>query len=137
MDNRLGMWHSVCMARTPKNHAAAQDLGEKLRELQAETGNDPTPKDIELWIYEAFRTRVSTESIRKAHRGEVDPTACDMELLSGLAAYYDVDLEDLGRHAASRRTVVAMLDPVARRDLPPRIHGPQGSVQLDLFELAA
>lgn len=125
------------MARTPKNHEAAQDLGEKLRELNANTGNEPTSKDIELWIYDAFRTRVSTESIRKAHRGEVDPIACDMELLSGLAAYYDVDLEDLGRHAASRRTVLKMLDPEARSELPPRIHALTSSVQLDLFQFAA
>ena len=134
MDKTQSIWQAVCMARRPKNHDAAQDLGEKLQELHAKTGNNPTSKDIELWIYEAFRTRVATESIRKAHRGEVDPTACDMELLSGLAAYYDVDLEDLGRHAASRRTVVKMLDPTARADLPPRIHGLSTVVQLGLFE---
>ena len=125
------------MARPPKNHDAAAELGQRLQELHAKDENNPTPKDIELWIYEAFRARVATESIRKAHRGEVDPTACDMELLSGLAAYYDVDLADLGKYAASRRTVIQMLDMDARAELPPRIHGPTGSVQLGLFELAA
>lgn len=125
------------MARTAKNQEAAIELGERLRELNDTAGN-PTSKDMELWIYEAFHTRVSTESIRKAHRGDVDPTACDLELITGLAAYYDVEVTELGPHAARRTlTVLTMASPEARAELPPRMHGPGSSVQLSLYDLAA
>lgn len=125
------------MARSPKNHEAAAEFGQRLHALNVER-DEPTSKDIELWIYDAFHTRVSQESIRKAHRGEVDPTACDLELITGLAAYYDVEVTDLGPHAARRTlTVMTMASAEARAELPPRIHGPQGSVQLSLDDLAA
>lgn len=108
------------MARHPKNHAAAEELGKQLQALHAEHGG-PTPKQIELWIYDAFGVHVSDESIRKAHNGDVDPTGCQVELIAGIAAFYDVDPTALGPHAARRTMrVVTMTSDEARVELPPR-----------------
>lgn len=89
------------MARPPKNHEAAAALGERLTELH-DQHDSPTPKAIELWIHGRYGTHVSDESIRKAHRGEIDPNACSMELLAGVAAYYGVALPDLTPAVAQR-----------------------------------
>lgn len=125
------------MPRPPKNHEAAAELGERLQALHEKHGK-PTPKQIELWIWDAFGTHISDESIRKAHTGGVDPTACQVELVAGLAAYYDVEVTDLGPHAARRTmTVLTMTSEEAREELPPRIHVASSGCQLHLFDLAS
>lgn len=124
------------MARPPKNHAAAAEFGERLRAIHAESGK-PTPKQIELWVWDAFGSHISDETIRKAHKGEADPNACDPELILALAAYYDVEVKDLGPHAARRTLTVLTMASPERDELPPRIHDAVRSVQLDLFGFAA
>lgn len=89
------------MARPPKNHEAAAELGAALMTLHQQHGQ-PTPKEIELWINREFRVHVSDESIRKAHRGQVDPNTCALELLAGVAAYYGVAPIDLTPVASTR-----------------------------------
>ena len=90
------------MARTPKNDAAAIELGRILTTLSDEQERPVKPKQIELWIAHTFSIHYSDETIRRAHKGEVDPTACDPGLLVALAAFYGVQPDDLG-DAASRR----------------------------------
>ena len=127
-----------CMARTPKNHEAAEELGQRLTALSDANG-DPKPKDIELWIWEAFRTSISAETIRKAHIGDVDPWGCQPELIYALAAFYDVDVKELGPNAARRTFVLRQMEapPEKLPSRTPRIHGPSSAVQLDLFGLAS
>lgn len=101
MDKPPAMCHSLGMARTPKNHEAAAELGERLTQLKQEHAN-PTPKDIELWVYGEFGVRLGEESIRKAHKGLADPHSCDPELLAGIAHYYGVAPVDLTPAVAER-----------------------------------
>lgn len=101
------------MARTPKNHEAAAELGARLSDLKQQHA-DPTPKDIELWIYREFGVRVGEESIRKAHKGLADPHSCDPELLAGVAHYYGVkpvDLTPATRERFISLTKIAGLEP--------------------------
>lgn len=124
------------MARPPKNHEAAAEFGTRLQAIHAEHGT-PTPKQIELWIWDAFDTHISDETIRKAHKGAVDPNACDPELILGLAAYYDIDVTDLGPHAARRTLTVLTMASPEREELPPRFHVLVEGVQQSLFDFAA
>lgn len=128
------------MPRPAKNHEAAADLADRLQQLRADHG-EPPYKHIELWIYDAFGEHVSDESIRKAHTGEVDPSACDPELIFGLAAFYDVEVTELGPYAARRQlTLLTMTSKEARETLPDRrpvFHGLQSNGQLHLFAPAA
>lgn len=78
------------MARTPKNHEAAAELGARLQQLHGDHGQ-PNPKAIELWIYKEFGVRVSDEAIRKAHKGQADPFSTSPEILAGIAHYYGVE----------------------------------------------
>ena len=124
------------MARPPKNHEAAADLGTRLQAIHAEHGK-PTPKQIELWIWDAFGAHISDETIRKAHKGAVDPNACDPELILGLAAYYDIEVIDLGPAAARRTMTVLTMASPEREELPPRFHALTRCVQTSLFDFAA
>ena len=96
------------MARHPKNQEAAAELGEHLTQLY-EAAGEPTPTDIALWLYKRYDTKVSAETIRKAHRGEVDPTTCRHDLLAGLAAFYGVEVTQLGPMAARQFLTLAAM----------------------------
>ena len=61
-----------------------------------------SPKDIELWAYLNLGLRVGEESIRKALKGDVDPTQCAAELLVALAGFFGVEAAALGHHAEAR-----------------------------------
>ena len=88
---------------------AATELGMRLTELNAAAGN-PTTREIDRWLVRRGAD-VAVESIRKAHAGLIDPTKCDAELLAGLASYYKVDAEALGRYAAERMRILSYLMP--------------------------
>lgn len=109
------------MARTPKNELAATELGNRLRTLQEAHQDRPTPKMIERWLLSTHGLEVSDESVRKAHAGQVDPTGCNLDLLVGLSAYYEVPPAELGRFTEMRvQTVLAMVGSAPDRgpDLP-------------------
>ena len=119
------------MARHPKNQEAAAELGEHLTQLHDAAG-EPTPTDIALWLYKQYDTKVSAETIRKAHRGEVDPTTCRHDLLAGLAAFYGVEVTKLGPQAARQFLTLA-----AMTSGTPVIHDLRHPDQASLFDLAA
>lgn len=92
-----------------------QQLGSSLGDLSRRS--PATPKDIELWAYRNHNVRLGEETIRKAHRGLVDPTTCSFDLLVALVAFYECEPDDLGHVAAHRiRSVLAM---AAATDTPP------------------
>lgn len=97
------------MPPPPRNQLASTELGNRLSELQARHPDRPGATAIERWLLRHYDVEVSSTSIRKAHIGEVDPTACGVDLLAGLAAFYDVDPSALGRFAERRiNSVLAM-----------------------------
>lgn len=79
---------------------AVAQLGARVARLAKK--HPATPKDIELWAYTRLGLRVGEESIRKALKGDVDPTQCAGELLLVLAAFYGVEPSALGHHAERR-----------------------------------
>lgn len=86
---------------------AMKQLGTSLASLSRRT--PASPKDIELWTYANHNVRLGEETIRKAHRGQVDPMTCSFDLLVALVAFYGVEPEALGHVAANRvRSVLAM-----------------------------
>lgn len=54
----------------------------------------------DLWA--DYHYRVSDETLRKMHGGEVDPHTCDAELLAVVALYYGVADEKVSPVAADR-----------------------------------
>ncbi len=92
---------------------AMQQMGKALDKLSRQT--PASPKDIELWAYAHHNVRLGEETIRKAHRGQVDPMTCSFDLLIGLVAFYGIEPEALGHVAANRiHSVLAMAgDPPA------------------------
>ena len=127
------------MARTPKNHEAAAELGERLTALWTASGK-PKPKQIELWVAAAFSIHYSDESIRKAHAGDVDPLGCDPGLLAALAAFYEVEPAALGPATERRfRNLLTMAsassDPKFRP--PDRDFATSRCIQPSLFTLFA
>lgn len=66
-------------------------------------------KDVERWAYGEHRAIVSTETIRKAHLGEIDPNACGIELLLVLRDFYELGPDDLGPVAKARITAIERL----------------------------
>lgn len=83
---------------------AVSQFGTRIGRLAKKT--PASAKDIELWAYANLGLRVSDESIRKALNGDIDPTQCAVELLMAVAAFYDVEPQDLGHHAESRLQAV-------------------------------
>lgn len=97
------------MSRTPRNELAATELGNRLSSLRDQHPDPATPKVIERWLLREFGLEVSDENVRLAHAGKTDPTACQADLLAGLAAFYEVAPSELGRFAEQRlRRVFAM-----------------------------
>lgn len=104
-------WHTARMANTPRNPLAVKDFARSMK-VVAKRKPNATPKDIELWAHSTYGVRLGEETLRKAQRGDVDPTAVKAEVLVALAAYYEVDPEALGRFASERiatlRTLVGV-----------------------------
>ena len=94
------------MAQTPRNALAAAELGRRLADLHEAHPDQPGWTAVQRWLLRRFDVEVSATSIRKAHLGEVDPTACDVDLLVGLAAFYAVPAEALGNFAGRRVAAV-------------------------------
>ncbi len=92
------------MAKPPRNQLAMTDLGRSLAKLNKK--QPATPKDIELWAYRNHDVRIGEETIRKAHKGQVDPTTCLLDLLIALMAFYEVEPAALGKFAERRITSV-------------------------------
>lgn len=75
-------------------------------------------------LFRDFGYDVSEETIRKAHRGEVDPTQCGVELLLALCAFYEAEPAELGAVAARRiETAQALTEAFSG---PPSRPGGQG-----------
>lgn len=88
------------MARHPRNDMAAKELHLHLKRLAKQ--RPATAKDIELETYARSNVRVGQETIRKALAGEVDPTQCNVEVLSAFTAFYGVTPDKLGKFAERR-----------------------------------
>lgn len=119
------------MARQPKNHEAAAELGEHLTELYEAAGR-PTPDAIAKFLFKNYDTDVSAETIRKAHKGELDPTTARHDVLAGLARFYEVEVTALGPATAREFLTLAAI-----ADGTPLIHALTETLQLDLFAHAA
>jgi len=89
------------MARPLRNDMAVKQLASAVARI---TKDHPTvtPKDIERWAWTNLDLAVSEESIRKALRGQIDPTQCAVELLMALAGYFGVNPSALGHIAEAR-----------------------------------
>ena len=85
---------------------AVKAFAKNITKIQKTYGS-PTPKEVELWIFRNFEHHVAQESIRKALKGMIDPTGCDLELLLGLIAFFGVAPADLGADT-ERRVAAAM-----------------------------
>jgi hypothetical protein len=88
------------MARHQRNEMAVAQLRARVARLAKK--HPASPKDIELWAYLNLGLRVGEESIRKALKGDIDPTQCAVELLMVLSAFYEVEPSVLGHHAEAR-----------------------------------
>ena len=88
------------MARPKTNELAVRDFHKAVDKLARK--NPARPKDIELWAYATHGVYVSSESLRKAFNGTIDPTACAMELLVAIKGFYGVPSIALGHFAAER-----------------------------------
>lgn len=95
------------MARPRRNEIASKELHKAVTKLARKRNPTAKPKDIELWAYAERGVRVSEESIRKAHLGEIDPTQCAVELLLVLRGFYDAGPGELGDTAERRMLAVA------------------------------
>ena len=73
-------------------------------------------------LYRDYGYDVHEESLRKAHRGDVDPTQCSVELLLGLKAYYGVESSALGEVAARRIATTRALVGVDGPEIRPHRH---------------
>lgn len=88
------------MARTPKNHAAAAELGRHLTALKAryearhgQTSYDRIARQIEFQL----GVVMSYEHVRKYHQGDNDPYAMNPVELAALAQFYGVEVKRLGK----------------------------------------
>lgn len=64
-------------------------------------------KEIERWALVHHGFELSEDTIRKAHRGEVDPHKCNVQLLVALMAFYECGPADLG--VAAERALLPLL----------------------------
>lgn len=100
------------MPRPKRNEMAMKELHRGVQRLARKRHIHASPKDIELWAYAERGLKVSDESIRKAHEGAVDPTACAGELLLVLRDFYGAEPGDLGNAAEERfRTLARFFAP--------------------------
>lgn len=104
------------MARPPRNDLAVKDFARSIKRV-SKAKPTATPKAIELWAYKEHGVHVAPESIRKALAGQVDPTACSIELLTTLAAFYGVEPADLGVYAGRR--IASVMSLVGAGGTPP------------------
>lgn len=107
VDIGLGTWYNTRMARSRRNEVAIKQFAVAISRI---TKNHPdvTPKDIERWGWTRYDLTVAEESIRKALRGQIDPTQCAVELLLLIAGYFEVEPSGLGSIAEGRlRSVLA------------------------------
>ena len=88
------------MARPPRNQLAIKDLAKHMKPLKRQ--KRATAKDLELHAFSTFGVRVNEESMRKALAGDIDPTACAVELLMALCSFYEVPPAELGHFAEQR-----------------------------------
>lgn len=95
------------MARPKRNEMAMKELHRSVQRLAKKRHIHANPKDIELWAFAERGLKVSDESIRKAHDGETDPTACASELLLVLRDFYEAEPGELGQAAEDRLTTLA------------------------------
>jgi hypothetical protein len=98
------------MANTKKNEVAVRDFDRAIAKLMK---RKPTNRDeVYRWMHRNTELNVNQESIRLALKGGVtDPTACALELLVLLQAYFNIDdLDALGTFAGERlRNVLALV----------------------------
>lgn len=90
------------MARTPKNHAAAAELGKHLTALKARyearhgaVSYERIARHIEFDLGVAM----SAEHVRKYHQGDNDPYAMNPVELAAFANFYGVPPAKLGKTA--------------------------------------
>ncbi|HET7329140.1 MAG TPA: hypothetical protein VFJ14_17855 [Nocardioidaceae bacterium] len=96
-----------------------KDFANHMKAVKAHADLTATPKDIELWLFRDHNLRISEETIRKALRGDIDPTTCSVDLLVGLVAYFGVSPAGLGRFAEHRiATVLALASTTPDSDGP-------------------
>lgn len=101
------------MARPGKDEIATRQFHKAVQALVKKRNIHAKPVDIMLWAFaERGGTRVSDESIRKAHVGEVDPNQCAIELLLVMRDFYKAGPGELGEVAQRRiDTVMAYVTP--------------------------
>lgn len=88
------------MARPQKNEVATKGLARAVTKLSKKhPGN---ANDISFWARSKYGLKISDVTIHKAFKGELDPTACSLEVLNVLRRYYAVDADALGDAAAER-----------------------------------
>lgn len=92
------------MAQTPRNPMAMGELGRCLTKLAKQ--KPATPKEIERWALRVHGLEVDDETIRRAHRGDVDPTKCSIDVLVSLTSFYGVPPSALGRFTEIRLTPI-------------------------------
>lgn len=91
------------MAQIPQNKEAMADLGRRLTALRGATGIVPMSwQRMAAAIWKDQGIQVSHETLRKMHRGEVDPAKAMPEHLIAVAKFYGVSSADLGPAAEHR-----------------------------------
>lgn len=85
-----------------------RDLGKRTTALWRRHDRSPF-STMSKALFRDYGYDVSEETIRKAHRGEVDPSTCGVELLLGLCAFYGVEPATLGSVAERRITTAQAL----------------------------
>jgi hypothetical protein len=93
------------MPRPKRNEAATTEFAKAIGSAELEA----SAKDLELWAYKEHGVRVSDESLRKALLGQMDPTACAIEVLLILVGYFDLPDSRLGPVAGARLKAVRSL----------------------------
>src|SRR5436190_20506350 len=94
------------MARPQKNQIAQRQLHTNLKRLQRT--NPASVRDIERWGW-LHGLDVGNQSVRNALNGEIDPTACALELLLLLTGFYGVAPAELGSFTEQRINAVLQL----------------------------
>lgn len=92
------------MARPQKNQVAQRQLATNIKRLER-TKPDTTVRKIEKWGW-THGLDVGNQSVRNALRGEIDPTACAVELLVLLSGYFEAPPAELGTYAEERINAV-------------------------------
>lgn len=88
------------MARPQRNDVATKSLARAITKLSKKKPGNAS--DISFWARSRYGLKVSDVTIHKAFKGELDPTACTLEVLNVLRRFYAVDPDALGDAAAER-----------------------------------